>query len=68
MFIDDGSNIRLWKEILVTAITKSATVAAFIDIIELFEEEALILPATYELQAATEKAEAFNIIAEGGDF
>ena len=68
LFIDDGSNVRLWREILVTAITPSASVATFEEEILLDEEEALILPATYELQAATHNAESFNIIAEGGDY
>ena len=68
LFIDDGTNIILWREIVVDAITASATVAAFEEEILLDGEEALILPATYELQAATHNAEAFNVIAEGGNY
>jgi len=68
LYIDNGTSIILWREILVTAITASGTVAAFEEEILLDGEEALILPATYELQASTNNAEAFNVIAEGGNY
>lgn len=68
LFIDNLTNIRLWKEIPVTAITPSATVEAFSSIIELLGEEALTLPSGYILKAGTEKAETFNVIAEGGNY
>ena len=70
LFIDNGTNTRLWKEIPVTAITPSATqpawsanVASQVDL-----ELPLVLPATHSLRAATNNAETFNIIAIGGDF
>lgn len=68
LFIYDGTNTRLWKEISVSAITKSGTVGSFETSIDLLGEEALVLPVNYELRASTENAETFNIIAEGGDF
>ena len=68
LFIDDGANIRLWKEILITAITPSGTVAAFSDIINLYDENALVLPKDYVLKAAPHNAESFAVIAEGGEF
>src|SRR5687768_13268335 len=62
LFIYDGTNTRLWLEIPVVAITPSATVAAFA--YELAVSD-LVLPNTYELRAATEKAETFNVLAFG---
>ena len=68
LFIDNGATINLWKEILVSAITPSATVASFSNVLELFGEDALVLPSSYVLKASTEKAESFMIIAEGGNY
>jgi len=68
LYIYTGATYFLWREILVTAITASATVAAFEYAIELLGERALILPTGYSLRASTEKAENFNIVAEGGDY
>jgi hypothetical protein len=66
LFIDDGSNVRLIGEILVSAITVSATVAAFVA--DWTPPSDLILPDTWELQASTENAEAMNVIALGGNY
>lgn len=65
-WIYSGSgNASLIKEQLVTAITPSATLAAFeVDVV--FPQ--LILPKGYSLYATTEKAESFNITAFGGKF
>ena len=68
LFIYTGSTYFLWREILTTAITVSATVAAFEYTLELFDERALVLPTGYSLRASTEKAENFNVTAEGGDY
>jgi len=65
LFIHDGSNARLLKEILVTAITPSTTIETFTSTIEY--SSGLILPTGYSLRASTNNAETFNIIAEGGD-
>lgn len=67
-YIDNGVNVRLWREVAVTAITVSATVKAFTETINLPDEYALVLPSGYELQASTHNAEAINIIVEGGDY
>jgi hypothetical protein len=67
LFLHDGTNFRLWREVPVTAITPSATVAAFrqiLDLVALGEE--LQLPVNWSLRAATNNAEAFNVIATGG--
>jgi hypothetical protein len=69
LFIDDGGgNIRLWKEIAVSAVTPSATVAAFTYTLDLQGEDALLLQSGYLLKAATHNAEAINVFAHYGDF
>ena len=76
LFIGDGVNSYLWKEILVDAITASSTVAAFVSIVapKQFSDDSghtdmpLILPLGWILQAATSQAIDFNVIAQGGDF
>lgn len=67
LFVHDGTNYRLWKEVPVSAVEKSASVPAFGTTIDM-SHQPLVLPSGYSLRAATEKAEAFNIIATGGDF
>ncbi|MES2030826.1 MAG: hypothetical protein V4477_16725 [Pseudomonadota bacterium] len=64
-FLSDGTNTRLFKERLVTAITPSATVAVFED--EITFADALIIPTGWTLKASTHNAEAFNLFAHGGD-
>jgi hypothetical protein len=66
LFISDGTNVRLWQEILVTAITPSTTVAvwsaALINV-------GLILESGWSLQASTNNAETFNVlVTRAGDF
>ncbi len=68
LFIYNGSTTKLWREVAISAVTVSATVAAFTATIELLGERALLLPSGHKIQAATEKAEAINVIANGGDF
>lgn len=63
LFIHNGSTAFLWKEILVSAITPSTSVAAFMRRIT----EKLYLPAGWSLRAATHNAEAFNVHAWGYD-
>lgn len=67
-YIYNGSVTRLWREYAIGALTPSATVQSFMQTIELFGERALILPVNYELRVSTEKAEAINIIVEGGNY
>jgi hypothetical protein len=67
LFVYDGANARLLKEIPVTAITPSGTVEAFSA--EWQPTEPIVLPDdTYELRASTENAEAMNVFAFGGHF
>lgn len=66
LFISDGSNIRLWQEILVSAITPSTTVAVWSYTLL---NQALLLESGWSLQAATNNAETFNVIVtRAGDF
>jgi hypothetical protein len=63
LFVDDasGSNIRLIKEIDVPAITKASINKAFEAVVDLN----FVLESGFILKAGTEKAETFNIVAEG---
>ena len=65
-FIYNGVTNFLYKEVAVTAITPSGTVAAFNSVVTF--TNGLVLPATYIFKAATNNAESFNIIAEAGDY
>ncbi|HSW62702.1 MAG TPA: hypothetical protein VLH56_05245 [Dissulfurispiraceae bacterium] len=71
LYIGDNAgipNIFMWREVIVTAIVASATVAAFISIINLTGESALVLPNGFTLRASTVISEAFNVFAEGGNY
>lgn len=68
VFIHDGTNYRLYREIAVTAATPSGTVMAFEYILDLQNEDAIILPTAYSIRASTHNAETFNVFAEGGDY
>lgn len=66
LFINDGTNSRLWQEILVSAITPSTTVAVWSYTLL---SQALILENGWSLRASTNNAETFNIIVtRAGDF
>lgn len=66
LFISDGSNIRLWQEILVPAIVPSTTVAVYSTALL---NQALILKSGWSLQAATNNAETYNVlVTRAGDF
>ena len=64
---DSGTTKRLLDEMLVSAITPSATVAIFKD--EFTFPGGFQLPgSTAQLYASTHNAETFNLFAEGGDY
>jgi hypothetical protein len=66
LFLHDGTNARLWREVPVTAITPSATVQAFTATLS---NLALVLQTGWSLRAATHNAETFNIlVTRAGDF
>lgn len=64
LFVYDGTNNRLLKEIEIDPITKSANNPAF----EHHEDLNFNLKNGYILKASTHRAEAFNVIAEGMDY
>jgi hypothetical protein len=66
LFIYDGGNNYLIKEIAVSAATPSATVQTFRS--EFTFDGGLMLQNTYLLKASTHNAETFNVFAIGGDF
>lgn len=71
LFVFDGTNTRLIGEVPVSAITPSGTTPAFaaqLTTANLSQLLPLILPTNHSLRAATHNAEAFNVIATGGDF
>lgn len=59
LFLHDGSNARLWKEILVTAVTPSTTVASWTA--ELSDLALVLADDNWSLRASTHNAEAFNV-------
>lgn len=66
LFLHDGSNYELWKEILVTAITPSTSVAVWS---YLLTDLALVLKNGWSLRASTHNTETFNVICRrAGDF
>jgi hypothetical protein len=66
LFLHDGTNTRLFREISVSAATPSATVAAYTSSLS---NLALILQSGWSLRASTEKAETFNVlVTRAGDF
>lgn len=64
LYIYDGSNYFLLREVLVSALTPSTTVAVFSAIIALDR----VLPSGYSLRASTHNAETFKVTGFGGDF
>lgn len=71
LFLHDGTNARLWKEVAIRSLTPSATVQA--EHVELTDQSdlglmPLILPSGWSLRASTHNAETFNVIAYGADF
>jgi hypothetical protein len=66
LFLHDGTNARLYDEILVPAITPSTTVEAFS---AMLVNQAIVLPNGWSLRASTNNAETFNVIvSRAGDF
>lgn len=69
MFIYDGSTYYLLSEHLVSAITPSSTVAAFMLNIDYSQAgNGMYLPTGYSLRASTHNAETFKLCAFGGDY
>ena len=71
LFIHDGANARLLTEVPVTDITPSSTLPSWeaqLNTNTMTQVLPLVLPTGYSLRAATNNAETFNVIAQGGDF
>jgi hypothetical protein len=67
LFISDGTNTRLWKEIPVAAITASASVAAFEYILSSPDNEPLlVLPSTYTLKGGHAQRRGVRCHRSGG--
>ena len=71
LFINDGTNSRLYYELPIPAITPSGTVAAANASVSTVSAPSLmpiVIPTGFSLRASTNNAETFNVIAIGGDF
>jgi len=69
LFIDDGTDIRAFKEAAVTAVTPSASLAAFTaEVVRTDGLPVVNLPAGYKLRASTHNAESFDIVCLGGSY
>lgn len=69
LYIFNGTDYRLWREVEVTAITASGTVPAFSAEIDLsFAGQIFVLEDTHKLGFAPHNAETFIGHAFGGDF
>lgn len=68
LFINDGTNTRLLREIPIAAVTPSGTIPAFGVILTFGDYVPLLLPNGFSLRAATNNAETFNITVYGSDF
>jgi hypothetical protein len=66
LFLYDGTNTYLLRELIVAAVTPSTTVEAWSGEVDL---DGLVLPTNaWKLRAATHNAEAFKVFAKGGNF
>lgn len=69
LYIHDGSNSRLLREVMVTAITPSTSIEVFsYDVDFSGPDQVLVLPSGYSVRVSTHNAETFNCFAFGGDF
>lgn len=66
LFIYDGSNYRLYREVIVPAITPSTSIAVFTYSIDF--PYGLLLKNGWSLRATTHNSENFNVAGFGGDF
>lgn len=71
LFVNDGTNSRLIFEVPVLANTPSGTNPAWsaqLNTNTMTQILPIVLPTGWSLRASTNNAEAFNVIAFGGDF
>lgn len=65
-FVHDGTNTRLIREVVVSAITVGASTSAFES--DLVTPDLYLPTSSYQLRVSTEKAETFNVFAFGGSY
>ncbi len=65
LFLYDGTNTKLFREVSVEAVTKSSTASAFQR--EVRFDEGFALKSGWEIRVSTEKAETFKVISESLD-
>jgi hypothetical protein len=71
LFVHNGTNAILLGELPVVAVTPSGTSPAFtmqLNTNTMSQLLPIVLPTGWSLRASTNNAEAFNVIAFGGDF
>ena len=71
LFVHDGTTAFLVAELPVVAVTPSATNPAYsqqLNTNTMTQFLPIVLPTGWSLRASTNNAEAFNVIAFGGDF
>jgi hypothetical protein len=66
LFLSDGTNTRLFKEVPIAAVVPSVSVEAVP--YDLSFPDGLTLSNGWSLKASTHNSETFNVIARGGDF
>lgn len=68
LFLNNGTTARLVREVPVTAVTPSGTVAAFRQEVDFSNpSQILVVPNGWKLQAAPQNAETFAVTAIGAD-
>ena len=65
IYISDGTNHRLVKEIMVTAVTPSTTIEVWNG--EYRSPEPIVIASGDSIRASTNNAETFNVFAFGAD-
>ncbi len=68
LWVHDGSNNRLYKELLVTAITPSTSIEVWWTEFMPSGPDQLILPTGYSLRATTHNTETFNVFVHYGSY
>lgn len=68
LFVHDGTNARLWRELPVEAVTPSASVPAWSAELLFPSNNPLVLPSGWSLRASTHNAQSFVVVAFGADY
>jgi len=69
LYLSDGTNHRLWREIAVSAITPSGTTSVFRATVDCSDKSnSLYLANGNSIRASTHNAETFNVAIAGADY